>query len=131
MPVFVQYNLFGANVYMCYDYVHLDNLSYISAYRNHNVLMCPVPNQLQSCGVSPCIVTHSQALHSVYCVGDSVCCYLSPLDGVVGGGVLVREDGREGAGVVVLLVEGHGHKLRPQSLHRRVPMVITGQRNMV
>ena len=27
----------GANVYMCYDYVHLDNLSDISAYRNHNV----------------------------------------------------------------------------------------------
>ena len=32
-----QYNLFGANVHMCYDYVHLDNLSDISAYRNHNV----------------------------------------------------------------------------------------------
>ena len=37
MPFFAQYNLFGANVYMCYDYVHLDNLSDISAYRNHNV----------------------------------------------------------------------------------------------
>ena len=24
---------FGANVYMCYDYVHLDNLSDITAYR--------------------------------------------------------------------------------------------------
>ena len=40
MPVFAQYNLFGPNVYMCYDYVHLDNLSYISAYRNHNVQQC-------------------------------------------------------------------------------------------
>ena len=38
--IFVQYNLFGANVYMCYDYVHLDNLSDISAYRNHNVQQC-------------------------------------------------------------------------------------------
>ena len=37
---FAQYNLFGANVYMCYDYVHLDNLSDISAYRNHNVQQC-------------------------------------------------------------------------------------------
>ena len=27
----------GANAYMCYDYVHLDNLSDISVYRNHNV----------------------------------------------------------------------------------------------
>ena len=25
---------------MCYDYVHLDNLSDISAYRNHNVQQC-------------------------------------------------------------------------------------------
>ena len=30
--IFAQYNLFGANVYMCYDYMHLDNLSDISAY---------------------------------------------------------------------------------------------------
>ena len=37
---FAQYNLFGANVYMYYDYMHLDNLSDISAYRNHNVLQC-------------------------------------------------------------------------------------------
>ena len=28
------------NVSMCYDYVHLDNLSDISAYRIHNVLQC-------------------------------------------------------------------------------------------
>ena len=28
------------NVYMCYDYVDLDNLSDISAYRNHNVQQC-------------------------------------------------------------------------------------------
>ena len=27
VPFFAQYNLFGANVYICYDYVHLDNLS--------------------------------------------------------------------------------------------------------
>ena len=40
LPFFAQYNLFGANVYMCYDYVHLDNLSDISAYRNHNVQQC-------------------------------------------------------------------------------------------
>ena len=33
-------DLFGANIYMCYDYVHLDNLSDISAYRNHNVQQC-------------------------------------------------------------------------------------------
>ena len=26
--------------YMCYDYMHLDNLSDISAYRNHNVQQC-------------------------------------------------------------------------------------------
>ena len=25
--IFAHYNLFGTNVYMCYDYVHLDNLS--------------------------------------------------------------------------------------------------------
>ena len=31
---------FGPNVYMCYDYAHLDNLSDISAYRNHNVQEC-------------------------------------------------------------------------------------------
>ena len=37
---FAQYNLFGTNVYVCYNYVHLDNLSYISAYRNHNVQQC-------------------------------------------------------------------------------------------
>ena len=60
MIVIAQYNLFGAN--MCYDYVYLDNLSNISAYRNHNVLLCPVPNQLLSRGVSPCIATHLQAL---------------------------------------------------------------------
>ena len=47
---------------MCHDYVYLDNLSDISAYRNHNVLMYPVPNQLQSRGVSPRIVTHLLAL---------------------------------------------------------------------
>ena len=55
----------GENVYMCYDYVHLDNLSDISAYRNHNEFLCPVPNRLHSRGVSPCIVTHLQAL--LYC----------------------------------------------------------------
>ena len=54
MQFFAQCNLFGANVYMCYDYVHLENLSDISAYRNHNVILYPVPNQLQSRGVSPC-----------------------------------------------------------------------------
>ena len=53
--LFAQYNLFGVNVYMCYDYVHLDNLSDISAYRHHNV-------QLQSRGILPCNVTHIQAL---------------------------------------------------------------------
>ena len=47
---------------MCYENVHLDNLSDISAYRNHNVFLCAVPNQRQSRGVSPCIVTHLQAL---------------------------------------------------------------------
>jgi hypothetical protein len=26
--------------YMCYDYVHLDNMSDISAYRNPNVQQC-------------------------------------------------------------------------------------------
>ena len=26
--------------HFCYDYVHLDNLSGISAYRNHNVQQC-------------------------------------------------------------------------------------------
>ena len=62
MPFFAQYNLFEANVYMCYENVHLGNLSDISAYRNHNVFLCPVPNQLQPRGVSPCIVTHLQAL---------------------------------------------------------------------
>ena len=56
-----QYNVFGANVYVCYDYVHLDNLSDISAYRNHNVFLCRVPSQFQSRGVLPCIVTHLQA----------------------------------------------------------------------
>ena len=44
MPFFAQYNLFGANVNMCYDYVHLDNLSDISAYRNHNVQLCKMQN---------------------------------------------------------------------------------------
>ena len=29
---------------MCYDYVHLDNLSDISAYRNHNVQLCKMQN---------------------------------------------------------------------------------------
>ena len=38
--IFAQYNLFGANVYMCYDYAHLDNLSDICAYRNDNVQQC-------------------------------------------------------------------------------------------
>ena len=37
MQFFLQYNLCGAIVYMCYEYVRLDNLSDISAYRNHNV----------------------------------------------------------------------------------------------
>ena len=32
--------MFGENVHMCYDYAHLDNLSDISAYRNHNVQQC-------------------------------------------------------------------------------------------
>ena len=57
MPFFAQYNQFGVNVYicydyvyldnlsdinvyMCYDYVHLDNLSDVSAYRNHNIQQC-------------------------------------------------------------------------------------------
>ena len=35
-----RYNMFGANVYMCYDYVHLDNMSDISAYWNHDVQLC-------------------------------------------------------------------------------------------
>ena len=30
----------GDAVSMCYDYMHLDNLSDISAYRNHNVQQC-------------------------------------------------------------------------------------------
>ena len=30
----------GQKAYMCCDYVHLDNLSDISAYRNHNVQQC-------------------------------------------------------------------------------------------
>ena len=29
-------------LYMCYDYEHLDNLSDISAYRNHNVQLCKI-----------------------------------------------------------------------------------------
>ena len=62
--IFAQYNVFKANVYMCYDYVHLDNLADISSYRNHNVFLCPVHNQLQSRGVSPFIVTRLQALYS-------------------------------------------------------------------
>ena len=37
--------LFGANVYMCYDYVHLDNLSDISTYQNHNVQLCKMQIQ--------------------------------------------------------------------------------------
>ena len=40
VPIFGKYNLFGPYVYMCYDYVRLDNLSDISAYRNHNVQQC-------------------------------------------------------------------------------------------
>ena len=44
VPFFAQYNLFGANVYMCYDYVHFDNLSDIIAYRNHNVQLCKMQN---------------------------------------------------------------------------------------
>ena len=36
--IFAQYNLFGAN--MCYDYVYLDNLSDISAYRKRKVQQC-------------------------------------------------------------------------------------------
>ena len=36
----MQYNLFGAKVYMCHDSVQLDNLSDISAYRNHNIQVC-------------------------------------------------------------------------------------------
>ena len=47
---------------MYYDYVHLDNLSDVSAYRNHNVQQWKNANQLQSRGVSPCIVTQLQAL---------------------------------------------------------------------
>ena len=42
--IFAQYNLVVANVYMCYDYVHLDNLLDISAYRNHNVQQCKMQN---------------------------------------------------------------------------------------
>ena len=43
--IFAQFYLFGTNVYiMCYDYVHLDKLSDISAYRNRhimqNVMLC-------------------------------------------------------------------------------------------
>ena len=33
--------------FSCHDYVHLDNLSDISAYRNHNIFLYPVPNQLR------------------------------------------------------------------------------------
>ena len=40
VPSFAQYNLFGANVYMCFGYVLLDNLSDISVFRNHNVQQC-------------------------------------------------------------------------------------------
>ena len=40
VPFFAQYNLFGANVSRCYDYVHLDNLLDISTDRNHNVQQC-------------------------------------------------------------------------------------------
>ena len=29
MPFYAQYNLFGANIYMCYDYVYLDNCELI------------------------------------------------------------------------------------------------------
>ena len=32
--------LTNMNIYMCYDYVHLDNLSDISSSRNHNVQQC-------------------------------------------------------------------------------------------
>ena len=38
--IFAQYNLFRANVYMCYEYVHLANLSDMSVYRNHKVQQC-------------------------------------------------------------------------------------------
>ena len=57
---------------MCYDYVHLDNLSDISAYRIE-LFLCPVPNQLQSRGVSPCIVTHLQALLYLVTVSGGIC----------------------------------------------------------
>ena len=59
--IFAQYNLFGANVYMCYDYVHLGNLSdiTISAYRNHNIFLCPVP---KSALVARCLAMYRDPL---------------------------------------------------------------------
>ena len=58
MPFFAQYNLFGENVYMCYDYVHLDNLSNISAYQNHNVQQCKIPNLVKDTNsLKPCLLS--------------------------------------------------------------------------
>ena len=37
---FAQYNLFGANVYMCYDYVHLDNLSVLIETTTYSNVKC-------------------------------------------------------------------------------------------
>ena len=53
--VFAQYNQFGGNVFMCYGYVHLDNLSDISAYRNHNV-QCEMQIPKDTYGLKSCLL---------------------------------------------------------------------------
>ena len=67
----MQYNLFGANVHMCCDYVHLDNLSDISAYRNHNVQQYKMQNNpvKDTYGVKLCLLS---ALRKSPYVNDSV-----------------------------------------------------------
>ena len=47
MPSYAQYNMFRANVYMCYEYVHLDTLADISAYQT------VVKPQRQQCKCKP------------------------------------------------------------------------------
>ena len=59
MPVYAQYNLFGANVYMCYDYVHLDNLSDIISLSKPQRILVSSP---QSAPVMPSLAMYRDPL---------------------------------------------------------------------
>ena len=57
------------NVYMCYDYVRLDNFTDASAYRNHNVQQCKMQIPSVTNGLKSCLLS---ALHKSLYVYDSV-----------------------------------------------------------